>query len=171
MRQDLVGGLRPGERVAALVPAVDEGPDRADELRDTREGATADGLAGDDPEERLDQVEPGAGGRVTWSSRGELELSLGPGRDSKSLNDGIGSKHDGTIVVITKIWAPASANSPSVRRPDPDGGLGRATGRLDPQRLPLAAGPLVGLKAVARDAPPPPVPAASRTVSEATALA
>lgn len=28
MRQDLVGGLGPGEGVAAAVPAVDEGADR-----------------------------------------------------------------------------------------------------------------------------------------------
>jgi hypothetical protein len=63
VRQDLVGGLGPDEWVAALVPAVDEAADRTDEFLDAGEGASADRLSGDDPEEHLDQVEPGAGGR------------------------------------------------------------------------------------------------------------
>ena len=58
--QDLVGGLGPDEGPAAVVVAVDEGADRGDELLDVVEGSAADGLAGDDPEEDLDEVQPGA---------------------------------------------------------------------------------------------------------------
>ena len=58
MRKDLVGGLGPGEGFAAFVLAVDEGLDGGDEVRDAGEGAAADGLAGDDSEEDLDQVQP-----------------------------------------------------------------------------------------------------------------
>jgi hypothetical protein len=44
--------------VAAIVPAVDEGADRADELLDGVEGSpSAYRLAGDDPEEHLDEVQ------------------------------------------------------------------------------------------------------------------
>ncbi len=58
MGQDLVGGLGPDERVAAVVPAVDERADRGDEFLDAGEGSASDGLASDDPEEHLDQVQP-----------------------------------------------------------------------------------------------------------------
>jgi len=50
----LVGGFGPYEGVAAFVPAVDERADCGDEVFDAGEGAAADGLAGDDPEEDLD---------------------------------------------------------------------------------------------------------------------
>jgi hypothetical protein len=50
----VVGGLGPGERPAAVVPAVDEGLDGSDEVFDAAEGAAADGLAGNDPKEDLD---------------------------------------------------------------------------------------------------------------------
>ena len=50
---DRVGVFGPDERVAAVVPAVDECGDRLDEVVDGVEGAAADGLAGDDPEEDL----------------------------------------------------------------------------------------------------------------------
>lgn len=56
MGQDVVGGLGPGEGVAAVVPAFDELRDRGDELLDGVERAAADRLPGDDPEEHLDQV-------------------------------------------------------------------------------------------------------------------
>src|SRR3954447_12234396 len=59
---DLVGCLGPGEWVASVVTAVDEGADGGDEVFDAVEGSAADGLAGDDPEEDLDQVQPGATG-------------------------------------------------------------------------------------------------------------
>jgi len=52
---DLVGALGPGERVGALVPAVDVNPDCGFEVFDAVEGAAADRLAGDDPEEDLNQ--------------------------------------------------------------------------------------------------------------------
>src|SRR5829696_656350 len=55
---DRVGVFGPDERVAALVPAVDECGDRLDQVVDGVEGAAADGLAGDDPEEDLDHVQP-----------------------------------------------------------------------------------------------------------------
>jgi hypothetical protein len=47
--EDFVGGLGPGEWLAAFVPAVDEGLDGGDEVLDRGEGASADGLAGDVP--------------------------------------------------------------------------------------------------------------------------
>jgi hypothetical protein len=52
-REYLVGGLGPGEGVAAVVPAVNEGLDGADEVLDRGEAAAADGLPGDDGEEDL----------------------------------------------------------------------------------------------------------------------
>jgi hypothetical protein len=71
VRQDFVGCLGPGERVAAVVPAVDEGADRGDELSDAVKRSTADRLAGDDPEEHLDGVEPRP------RCRGEVQRDLG----------------------------------------------------------------------------------------------
>src|SRR5690242_15909931 len=61
--QDGVGVFGPEERFAALVPAVDERADGLDEVADGVEAAAADGLAGDDPEEDLHQVQPGPRGR------------------------------------------------------------------------------------------------------------
>jgi hypothetical protein len=52
-REYLVGGLGPGEGVAAVVPAVDEGLDGGNEGLDRGEAAAADGLPGDDAEENL----------------------------------------------------------------------------------------------------------------------
>src|SRR5690242_2255171 len=46
-REYLVGGLGPGEGMAAVVPAVDEGLDGGDEVGDRGEAAAADGLPGD----------------------------------------------------------------------------------------------------------------------------
>src|SRR3954454_12410635 len=60
--QDLFGGLGPDERTAALVVAIDEGADGANELADALEGSAADGLTGDDREEDLYEVQPGARG-------------------------------------------------------------------------------------------------------------
>ena len=53
MGDDLVGVLGPGERVGAFVPPVDVGPDGGLEVFDAVEGAAADRLPGDDPEEDL----------------------------------------------------------------------------------------------------------------------
>jgi len=52
-RDDRVWVLGPEEWLAAFVPAVDERGDGLDQLADRAEGAAADGLAGDDPEEDL----------------------------------------------------------------------------------------------------------------------
>src|SRR6478609_1088935 len=60
---DLVGGLGPDERVLAVVPAGDEGTDLDHQVAHRGEAATADGLALDDAEPDLDQVQPGSGGR------------------------------------------------------------------------------------------------------------
>jgi dihydrolipoamide dehydrogenase len=54
---------RDGIEVAAVVPAVDEGADATGEVGDAGEAAAMDGLAFDDPEPHLDQVEPRGGGR------------------------------------------------------------------------------------------------------------
>ena len=54
MAEDLFGGFGPQERLAALVPAVDELLEGGIEIVDAGEGPSADGLAGDDPEEDLD---------------------------------------------------------------------------------------------------------------------
>jgi len=43
--QDLVGGLGPGERVAAVVPAVDEAADSGHEFFDAGERAAPNGLS------------------------------------------------------------------------------------------------------------------------------
>jgi hypothetical protein len=53
----------PHEGVFAVVPAVDEGADLGVELADGAEAAAVDGLAFDDAEPDLDQVQPGARGR------------------------------------------------------------------------------------------------------------
>ena len=45
-REDLVSGLGPDERGAAVVPAVDEVFDGGDEVFDAGEGAASDGLGG-----------------------------------------------------------------------------------------------------------------------------
>src|SRR5918995_6080942 len=45
--EDLICGLGPDERVAAVVPAVDEGADLGVEVADRAEGAAVDGLAFD----------------------------------------------------------------------------------------------------------------------------
>ncbi len=47
----LVGCLGPGERLAAVVPGVDEGLDCGDEVFDRGEATAADGLAGEDRKE------------------------------------------------------------------------------------------------------------------------
>jgi hypothetical protein len=59
MINDLGTAVGPDEGFAAFVPAVDEAADGIDEVADGVEAAAADGLAGDDPEEDLHQVQPG----------------------------------------------------------------------------------------------------------------
>ena len=61
--EDFVGGFDPGERVATAVPAGDERPDFGGQVADGGECAAVDGLAFDDAEPDLDQVQPGSGGR------------------------------------------------------------------------------------------------------------
>src|SRR5260370_39660541 len=51
--EDFVAGLGPGEGLAAVVPALDVGLDRGDEIFDRREGAAADRLAGGGRAEEL----------------------------------------------------------------------------------------------------------------------
>ncbi len=55
-----VGVLDPAEGFAAVVPGVDVDADRGLEVGHAGEGAAADCLAGEDAEEDLDQVHPGA---------------------------------------------------------------------------------------------------------------
>jgi hypothetical protein len=52
--QDIVGCFGPDERVAAFVPAADEGADGGDEVLDGGERATADRLPGDDAKKDFD---------------------------------------------------------------------------------------------------------------------
>ena len=56
--EDLVRGLGPDEGLLAVVPAVDEGADLGHQVADGGEAAAADGLAFDDAEPDLDQVQP-----------------------------------------------------------------------------------------------------------------
>jgi hypothetical protein len=90
-REDLVGGLGPAERLAALVPAITESADRLHQLSDAGEGAAADGLAGDDPKEDLDQVQPARRGRS------EMQLDAGmfgqPGPHGRGLVGGVVVQH------------------------------------------------------------------------------
>lgn len=51
--------LGPHKWAAAFVPAVDEPFDGRDQVLDAGVAAAADGLASDDREEDLDQVQPG----------------------------------------------------------------------------------------------------------------
>ena len=60
MGKDLLGGLGPGERVAAIVAPIDELGDRGDQFLHAGEGAAPNGLSGDDAEEHFDEVEPRA---------------------------------------------------------------------------------------------------------------
>ena len=57
-RQDLVGGLGPNKGLTAVVPSVDEGPDLDHEVSDGGKRAAVDGLAFDDTEPDLDQIQP-----------------------------------------------------------------------------------------------------------------
>src|SRR6266498_5913420 len=65
--QDRLGCPGPRERLATMVPGVDEDPDRLHQIGDAGEGAAADRLASDDPKEDLDQVHP------TRRGRGEVQ--------------------------------------------------------------------------------------------------
>ena len=49
--------------MAAVVPTVDEGADLDHEIADGWEAAAVDGLAFDDGEPDLNQIQPGSGGR------------------------------------------------------------------------------------------------------------
>jgi hypothetical protein len=69
-----VGGLGPDDWVLAVVPAVDELTDLDHEVADGAEAAAVDGLALDDSEPDLDQIQPGPGGG------GEVDLDPGVGR-------------------------------------------------------------------------------------------
>ncbi len=80
---DRVGVLGPDERFAAFVPAVDEAADGVDEFADGVEAAAADGLAGDDPEEDLDEVQPGP--RRRREVQGDPRVSGQPGLDAGVL--------------------------------------------------------------------------------------
>jgi hypothetical protein len=64
-------GFGPDEGLAAVVPSVDEGPDLDHEVSDGGKHAAADGLAFDDAEPDLDQVQP--------RSRGRGEVDMDPG--------------------------------------------------------------------------------------------
>src|SRR3712207_9285344 len=70
-----VGILGPGEWGAAVVPGVDEPLDGGDQVGDGGEAAAAQRLPGDDREEGLDQVQPGARGRGEVQHRSEEHTS------------------------------------------------------------------------------------------------
>ena len=97
--EDLVGGLGPGEWVAALVPAVDEGADLGVEVLDGGEDSSADGRTVDDGEEDLDHVEPGGagGGEVDVDARVGLQpgahLEVFPPTLSSQLTELVGHIH------------------------------------------------------------------------------
>lgn len=95
--EDLVGGLGPGEWVAALVPAVDEGADLGVEVLDGGEDSSADGRTVDDGEEDLDHVEPGGagGGEVDVDAR----VGLRPGAHLGGLVGCVVVHHQVQLVV------------------------------------------------------------------------
>ena len=68
--------------MASVVPAVNEGSDLGVEVFDRPERAAADGLAFDDAEPHLNQVQPGPGGRgvvdLDARVRGESVADLDP---------------------------------------------------------------------------------------------
>src|ERR1700678_1964437 len=78
--------------MAAVVPAVDEVLDGSDEVADAGEASAADGLAGDDPEEDLDHVEPGPGGR--GEVQGDPGVPCQPGLHVGMLAGGVVTGHD-----------------------------------------------------------------------------
>ena len=104
-RDDGVGVLGPDEGLAAFVPAVDECGDGLDQLADRVEGAAADGLAGDDPEEDLDHVQPGPGGR------GEVQrdprVAGQPGRHRGVFVGGVVVAHHVQLAPAGRPWRPA----------------------------------------------------------------
>ena len=53
--------------MAAVVPAVDEGADLDHEIADGWEAAAVDGLAFDDGEPDLNQIQPGSEVGVKWT--------------------------------------------------------------------------------------------------------
>ena len=95
--EDLVGGLGPGEWVAALVPAVDEGADLGVEVLDGGEDSSADGRTVDDGQEDLDHVEPGGagGGEVDVDAR----VGLQPGAHLGGLVGCVVVHHQVQLVV------------------------------------------------------------------------
>ena len=104
--EDLVGGFGPDEGLAAVVPAVDEGSDFDHQVADRGVSAAVDGLAFDDAEPDLDQVQPRSrrGGEVDVDPRVRRQLGLDVGvlvggvvvYDQMQLLVGIGS---GTFVL------------------------------------------------------------------------
>ena len=86
-RDDGVGVFGPDKGLAAFVPAVDERRNRLDQVGDRVEGAAADGLAGDDPEEDLDHVQPGPAG---WGEvQGDPRVAGQPGLHRRMLVRGV----------------------------------------------------------------------------------
>jgi hypothetical protein len=76
--QELIGGLGPGERLAALVPAIAEPADRANERLEAGEVTAAQRLAVDDGEEHLDEVQP--------AHQGGREVQPDPGTGAARLS-------------------------------------------------------------------------------------
>src|SRR3954447_11378640 len=68
--QDFLGGRGPLERSRVGVPGSDVGADGPDEDLHGGEGASPDGLAGDDAEPGLDLIQPAGG------FRGEVEVDV-----------------------------------------------------------------------------------------------
>jgi hypothetical protein len=68
---DAGGGLAPAKWLGVLVPLLQPSHDGFLQAGDIVEAAAADGLAGNQREPALDQVEPGSAGR------GEMQLETG----------------------------------------------------------------------------------------------
>jgi hypothetical protein len=83
---DGVRVLGPGERAEAVVPGVDEPLDGGDEVGHGRKAAAAQRLAGEDREERLDQVQPRARGR--GDVQGDPRVAGQPGAHRRVLVGG-----------------------------------------------------------------------------------
>jgi hypothetical protein len=100
--EDVVCGLGPDEGVGSVVPAVDEGTDLGVQVLHGAEDAAPDGLAVDDSEPDLDEVQSGPGRgcevHVDPGVRGEPVADLDPLVGGAVVHDQV--QLDGLAVLV-----------------------------------------------------------------------